>query len=201
MGVFYVMGVVHGLMVHSLIKELPITRVYVFGMAFIGIAAWVYRALLFNIFNKKLEYKIVDIKDLGYQITEILMKPVKKELNYLAGQFAFFKLPTFSTQEQHPFTISSHPYSETLRVTVKGLGDYTDKLGSEVNVGDKAWLEGPYGHFSSSYIKESDQIWIAGGIGITPFLSLMRDIHPNQVHLFWCVNKKEEAVYADELRR
>ena len=200
MGVFYVMGVVHGLMVHSLIKELPITKVYVFGMAFIGIVAWVYRAFLFNIFNKKLEYKIVDIKDLGHQITEILMKPVKKELNYLAGQFAFFKLPALSTQEQHPFTISSHPYNETLRVTVKGLGDYTDKVGSKVNVGDKAWVEGPYGHFSSSYIKESDQIWIAGGIGITPFLSLMRDIHPNQVHLFWCVNKKEEAVYADELQ-
>ena len=53
MGIFYVMGVAHGLMVNSLIKELPITRIYVFGMAFIGIAAWFYRAFLFQVFNKK----------------------------------------------------------------------------------------------------------------------------------------------------
>ena len=200
MGLFYVMGVLHGLMVKSLIKELPITRIYVFGMAFIGIAAWVYRAFLFNIFNKKLEYKIIEVKDMGHQITEILMKPVKKELKYLAGQFAFFKFPAISNKEQHPFTISSHPYSKNIRITIKGLGDYTNALSSKLKTEDTALVEGPYGHFSSSYIKEADLIWIAGGIGITPFLSLARDLHPNKVHLFWCVNKTEEAVYAEEFK-
>ncbi len=200
MGIFYVMGVLHGLMVNSLIKELPITRIYVFGMSFIGIAAWVYRAFLFNLFNKKYHYQITAVNDLGYQITEVLMKPVKKELNYLAGQFAFFKFPAIDKREQHPFTISSHPYENTLRITVKGLGDYTDDLANKLKVGDTAHIEGAYGHFSSSYIKESDQIWIAGGIGITPFLSLAKDIHPNKVHLYWCVNKPEEAVYLDELK-
>ncbi len=200
MGVFYVMGVVHGLMVKSLIQELPITRIYVFGMAFIGIAAWVYRAFLFNIFNKKLEYKIAEVNDLGHQMTEIVMTSVKKELHYLAGQFAFFKFPAISNREQHPFTLSSHPYDETLRITVKGLGDYTKDLSSKLKKGNEVLVEGPYGHFSSSYIKEADQIWIAGGIGITPFLSLARDMHPNQIHLFWCVNKVEEAVYAKELQ-
>ncbi|MEM8527613.1 MAG: ferredoxin reductase family protein [Bacteroidota bacterium] len=200
MGVFYVMGVVHGLIVNSLIKELPITRIYVFGMSFIGVAAWVYRAFLFNIFNKKLAYKVIEVKDLGHQITEIVLKPVKKELNYLAGQFAFFNFPSISKKEQHPFTISSHPYSNNLRLTIKGLGDYTNDLNTKLSVGDTALVEGAYGHFSSSYIKESDQIWIAGGIGITPFLALAKDIHPNNVHLFWCVNKEEEAVYADELQ-
>ncbi len=200
MGVFYVMGVIHGLMVNSLIKELPITRVYVFGMSFIGISAWIYRAFLFNIFNKKLDYRITEINDLGHQITEIILKPVRKELHYLAGQFAFFKFPSISKREQHPFTISSHPYDNLLRITVKSLGDYTIDLSKKLKVGDKALVEGAYGHFSSSYIKESDQIWIAGGIGITPFLSLAKDIHPNKVHLYWCVKQREEAVYLDELR-
>lgn len=200
MGVFYVMGVMHGLMVHSLIKELPITRIYVFGMAFIGIAAWVYRAFLFNIFNKKLDYKIVDVKDLGHRITELSLKPVKQELDFLAGQFAFFKFPSISSKEQHPFTISSHPYQNELRVTVKGLGDFTDNLSTQLKVGDQVLVEGPYGHFSSTYIKEADQVWIAGGIGITPFLSLARDMHPNKVHLFWCVNTMAEAVYQYELQ-
>ncbi|MEO1261750.1 MAG: ferredoxin reductase family protein [Bacteroidota bacterium] len=199
MGLFYVMGVVHGLMVRSLIQELPITKVYVFGMAFIGIAAWVYRAFLFNIFNKDLDYRITEVNNLGHQITEVVLKPVQKELHYLAGQFAFFKFPSIS-KEQHPFTLSSHPYDDALRITVKGLGDYTNDLSNKLKTGDTALVEGAYGHFSSSYIKETDQVWIAGGIGITPFLSLAKDVHPNKVHLYWCVNNNDEAVYVDELQ-
>lgn len=199
MGAFYLMGVIHGLMVNSLIKELPITRVYVFGMAFLGVSAWIYRAFLFGIFNKKLEYKITSVTNKELGITEVLMKPVSESIEYLAGQFAFFTFPNLSNKEQHPFTISSHPSDKNLRITVKSLGDYTDALHSKVNIDDTVLLEGPYGHFSSSHIKEKEQIWIAGGIGITPFLSLAKNIHSNNVSLFWCVNDTEEAIYKNEL--
>ena len=199
MGVFYVMGVIHGMMVNSLIKELPITRIYVFGMAFVGIAAWVYRAFLFNLFNKKLKYEITNITDKNFGITEVGMKPISEPLMYSAGQFAFFTFPSISKREQHPFTLSSHPYDDGIRVTVKGLGDYTNDFNHKIKVGDPVLVEGTYGHFSSSYIKEKEQVWIAGGIGITPFLSLAKDMYTNKVHLFWCVNNEQEAVYREEL--
>ncbi len=200
MGLFYVMGVVHGLMVDSLIKELPITRVYVFGMSFIGISAWIYRAFLFGFFNKKLEYKIVDLSDKGFGITEILLQAVNDKLHFQAGQFAFFSFPSISKKEQHPFTISSQPDEDYLRITVKGLGDYTQDLRSKLQIGDSAWVEGPYGHFSHSHIDEKQQVWIAGGIGITPYLSLAKDLREEQVRLYWCVNSAEEAVYEAELK-
>ena len=200
MGVFYVLGVIHGIMVNSLIKELPITRVYVFGMAFLGIIAWVYRAFLFNLFNKKLHYEISDVKNLNHGMTEVTMTTNASRLNYSAGQFAFFNFPSINKKEQHPFTISSHPYDENLRITIKGLGDYTNTIHEKIHIGEKAIVEGPYGHFSSKYVKEYDQIWIAGGIGITPFLSLTKDLYTNKVKLFWCVNDEKEAVYAEELQ-
>lgn len=200
MGVFYVLGVVHGFMVDSLIQELPITRVYVFGMSLIGIIAWVYRAFLFNLFNKKLDYEISEVKNLDHGMTEITMNSNTNRLHYAAGQFAFFNFPSISKKEQHPFTISSHPYDEHLRITVKGLGDYTNNIDEKLGVGEKAKVEGPYGHFSSKYVKEYDQIWIAGGIGITPFLSLARDLYTNKVKLFWCINSENEAVYLNELQ-
>ena len=169
-------------------------------MAFVGIIAWFYRAFLFNLINKKLNYEISDVKNLDYGITEITMRPLSNALSYSAGQFAFFKFPNISKREQHPFTISSHPYDENLRITIKGLGDYTDNMYEKVSKGHKVMVEGPYGHFSSKYVKEYDQIWIAGGIGITPFLSLAKDLHTNKVKLFWCVNDEKEAVYVQELR-
>ncbi|WP_161635252.1 ferredoxin reductase family protein [Aquimarina macrocephali] len=199
MGSFYVLAVIHGLMVNSLIKELPITRVYVFGMSFIGIAAWFYRAFLFNLFNKKLKYTIKTVQNLGHGITEIIMKTKADKLEYSAGQFAFFNFPSISKKEQHPFTISSHPYDNELRIIIKGLGDYTNDINEKLSIGEQVLVEGPYGHFSSKYVKEQDQIWIAGGIGITPFLSLSKDLHPNKIKLFWCVYNEKEAVYKEEL--
>lgn len=198
MGLFYVMAVFHGAMVNSLINELPLTRVYVFGMAIIGIGAWFYRAFLYGLFNKKLDYTVTSVNDLGNKVIEINLKNSGKALQFNAGQFAFFTFPAISKKEQHPFTISSHPLNNTLRITVKNLGDYTSKIGS-LKEGDVAKVEGPFGLFSSKYAKEKEQIWIAGGIGITPFLSLAKDIYMNKVKLFWCVNNMAEAVYLNEL--
>lgn len=200
MGVFYVLAVLHGIMVTSLIQELPIIRIYVFGMAFVGVGAWVYRAFLYGIFNKKLPYQVDQIKYLGNNTTEIILKANKAKLNYKAGQFAFVTFPSLSKREQHPFTISSHPSDSNLRITVKGLGDYTNELPHKLKLGDAASIEGPFGFFTLDNVQSKDQIWIAGGIGITPFLSLLKEVDKNvNVKLYWCVSEKEEAVYANEI--
>ncbi|WP_298517436.1 ferric reductase-like transmembrane domain-containing protein [uncultured Kordia sp.] len=195
MGVFYVLGVIHGILVLSLIKELPITRVYVFGMAFIGIGAWLYKAFFFKLFNKKLGYTIVSIRKMDASIVEIEMKANTKKLDYKAGQFAFFTFPSIRKGEQHPFTISSHPNDENLVITVKSLGDFTEKMIKDLQVGEAVFVEGPYGKFSSAYSKEKEQVWIAGGIGITPFVSLIKDFYTQKVTLYWSVSSKSEAVY------
>lgn len=198
MGIFYVLAVVHGMMVNSLIKELPITRIYVFGMSFIGVAAWFYKAFLFGLFNKKLSYTIKALNIPVKGIVELTLEPKDKAMDYRAGQFAFFTFPTLSKREQHPFTISSHPLDNMLRVTIKDLGDYSGKM-NELKVGDLALLEGPYGLFSTKYAKEKRQVWIAGGIGITPFLSLAKDMYTHDVELIWSVKNDKEAVYSKEL--
>ncbi|WP_299159286.1 ferric reductase-like transmembrane domain-containing protein [uncultured Tenacibaculum sp.] len=199
MGVFYTLGVIHGFMVDSLIKQLPITRIYVFSMAMIGILAWVYKAFLFDLFNKKLNYAVKQVKNLGNNITELELVAQNKSLNFKAGQFAFFTFPSINKREQHPFTISSHPHQKNLKITIKGLGDYTDNFANKVNINDDVFVEGPYGKFSSGYSKEKEQVWIAGGIGITPFLALINDYYTNKVVLYWCVNNESEAVYKTPL--
>ena len=198
MGLFYVLAVVHAATVHSLIKEFPITRTYVLLMSLIGVGSWFYRAFLYGLFNKQLNYTISAVKNLGNGITEIKLKTSEEKLKFKAGQFAFFKFPVLSKKEQHPFTISSHPLDDELRISVKGLGDYTNEI-DKLQVGDEAKVEGPFGLFSSRYAKEKEQIWIAGGIGITPFLSLSKDIYTNRVKLFWTVKNESEAVYSNEL--
>ena len=199
-GIFFIFAILnHGIFVSSLIKELPITRVYVLVMSMIGIAAWFYRAFLYKFFNKESKYTIVAVKNMKNGITELSLKPDNENIQFEAGQFCFFRFLSFSEKEQHPFTISSHPSENNIRLSIKKLGDFTNEIFSKVITRDKVMVEGPYGYFKMKSINGNKQIWIAGGIGITPFLSIAKEKTNKQIKLFWCVNNKKEAAYYDEL--
>jgi len=89
-----------------------------------------------------------------------------------AGQFAFV---TFDPKEgAHPFTISSAWRGDgRLLFLIKGLGDYTSRLPELLHKGDLVTIEGPYGRFDFDSGKPR-QTWVAGGIGITPFMARMQ---------------------------
>lgn len=88
-----------------------------------------------------------------------------------AGQFAFLHHATFS--EPHPFTLASH--STPLRFLIKDLGDDTTHLDKKIHIGDEVNIEGAYGCFD--FQDDADlQIWIATGIGITPFLARLSEL-------------------------
>ncbi len=89
-----------------------------------------------------------------------------------AGQFAFV---TFHAKEgAHPFTIAS-PWTGDgfIRFRVKALGDYTRTLDRRLHVGSVVQVEGPYGQFTFEGTRPR-QIWVSGGIGITPFIARMQ---------------------------
>ncbi|WP_174875348.1 ferredoxin reductase family protein [Vogesella oryzae] len=89
-----------------------------------------------------------------------------------AGQFAFV---TFNAREgAHPFTLASAWQGDGhARLLIKALGDYTATLPHTLHVGDRVQLEGPYGRFTFQDGKRR-QIWISGGIGVTPFVARMQ---------------------------
>lgn len=92
-----------------------------------------------------------------------------------AGQFAFV---TFDSREgHHPFTIASdwNPAQPRLTIVAKALGDYTATLADTLKPGAAVTVEGPYGCFTFEAL-QGRQIWVAGGIGITPFLARMKEI-------------------------
>ncbi len=108
--------------------------------------------------------------------TSILLEDGWK--GHKSGQFAFV---TFDPKEgQHPFTIASAWDASDPRIMfiTKGLGDYTDFLPERLKVGSKAIVEGPYGGFTFDDTAKR-QIWIGGGIGITPFIARMKHLARN----------------------
>ncbi|HVV37235.1 MAG TPA: ferredoxin reductase family protein [Acidimicrobiales bacterium] len=95
------------------------------------------------------------------------------------GQFFLWR---FLTPEgwarAHPFSLSAAPRSDVLRITVKALGDDTERIAS-VPVGTRVFAEGPYGTFTSRRRQRHRVAFIAGGIGITPLRALLDEVRPD----------------------
>jgi predicted ferric reductase len=153
-------------------------------------------------------FTIIDVARPNHNTMQLTLRPADDfTFSYLPGQFAFLRLIKSSLpREEHPFTISSCPATNaSLIFTIKKSGDYTDKIAA-VRPGDLAAIDGPYGRFSYSFIrKNSDLLFIAGGIGVTPILSMLGDLadrnDPRHITLIWANRTLDDLVFADEFER
>ncbi|AQR64099.1 ferric reductase [Aquaspirillum sp. LM1] len=116
-----------------------------------------------------------------------------------AGQFAFF---TFHPDEgAHPFTLASAWQADEprLSIVVKALGDYTATLATRLKVGNAVQVEGPYGRFTFAGDAHR-QIWVGGGIGITPFLARLQALAAHHdgkaIDLFYATAEHDPAMIA-----
>jgi predicted ferric reductase len=184
-------------------------NLYMATVATVGIAAFAYRSVLGNLLVRRRKYRVAEVNRLDEAVTEVVMEPRGEPLAYAPGQFLFVnfrdpfsaQFPPFLRNQFHPFSITSAPGEQRLRITVKAVGDYTRALRTlEPDVA--AVVEGPYGAFSSRDLPGDRQIWIAGGIGVTPFLSMARSLNGERVAVdfYYCVEHEPEAHFVDEIR-
>jgi predicted ferric reductase len=184
-------------------------NLYMASLATLGIAAFVYRSVLGSVLVRRRPYRVAAVNRLDEHVTEVVMEPRDRPLAYAPGQFLFVnfrepfsaQFPPFLRNQFHPFSITSAPDEPRLRITVKAVGDYTRALRT-LKPGTTAVVEGPYGSFSSRDLPNDRQIWIAGGIGVTPFLSMARSLNGDAptVDFYYCVEHEPEAHFLDEIQ-
>lgn len=168
----------------------------------VAIYSYIYHTVLGIYTTKKYLYLVKGVKDLGEGITEVILSPKKDKLDFKAGQYAFISFDSdIVGKESHPFSFSSKQNETDISFTIKNLGDFTAKV-KNIKLGTIAKIEGPFGKFSYDMTDKKKQIWIAGGIGVTPFLSMAKSIQKEngyEVDLYYCVRNEKEAVYLEEL--
>ena len=92
------------------------------------------------------------------------------------GQFFEWRFLTKGMWWQaHPFSLSARPRPPFLRITVKGIGDYSSAV-ALLQPGTRVAIEGPYGAFTTHARRRAKVALIAGGIGVTAIRSLLEDL-------------------------
>lgn len=172
MGAFFLLGSLHAFLVPSDISESPVLRGYMLLIVGLALAAYTYRTVFGRFLVRKYAYTVASVEPLSDSLHRLNLEAKHEEIRYEPGQFAFVSFPGIpGGKEAHPFTMASAPDRPGLTFVIKSLGDYTARIPS-LTEGTEALVEGPYGTFSYKCYRPR-QIWIAGGIGITPFLSFL----------------------------
>jgi predicted ferric reductase len=149
-------------------------------------------------------YRVVEVvRERGRSWT-VAVEPVGHEgLRFAPGEFAWLTLRTPFSFDEHPFSFSSSAEApERLEFGIKELGDFTSRIG-ELAPGTTVYLEGPHGSFSVDRQPAAGYVLIAGGIGISPMISMIRTLADRgdrrPVMLIYGTRTLENAAYYDQL--
>jgi predicted ferric reductase len=165
-----------------------------------------YVRLVKPIYLLRKPYKVGNVLSERGNAYTIVVTPVEHAgIRFRPGQFVWLTMwsSPFSIRE-HPFSISSSAEQPgELRFTIKELGDFTKRV-KDAPRGLPVYLDGPYGAFTiDRYTAAPGYVFIAGGIGIAPIMSMLRtlaDRKDKRSHvLFFAGGNLDKLTFYDEL--
>ncbi|AZN36737.1 ferredoxin reductase family protein [Iodobacter ciconiae] len=196
----FLMGAFHGLILMPRVLWLTPVGALMAILLITGSICAIYSLLGQIGKNRQITGHISQITPLPADQLEVICQTDASWPGHQAGQFA---LVSFNQSEgAHPYTIASAPRPNgELRFIIKALGDYTRTLARDLKVGDKVTIEGPYGCFNGAS-NGVRQAWIAGGIGVTPFLAWLESpaFKGQQIDFYYCVKSAKEAARLPEIQ-
>jgi predicted ferric reductase len=191
MGVAYLLGASH--VVLSARAE---AKFAILPLAAVGTLAWLWDVAIGPACRRWTRCQIVNIERPTPHHLIVQLRP--PPIPMVPGQYLFTRFVHLS-HEPHPFT----PWrkGELLHMSIKVSGDFTAQLHRELRTGMEVDLGKPFGTFD--YRRGlPQQIWIAGGVGIAPFLAWMQaELDLEEATLFYCVHDRQQAVHQGEIER
>ncbi|HSJ26138.1 MAG TPA: ferric reductase-like transmembrane domain-containing protein [Longimicrobiales bacterium] len=164
-----------------------------------------YLRLLKPIRQEAYSWRVVETRDEGGDTTTLVLEADGHGgTKFQPGQFAWIKLSDSPfTLEEHPFSFSSSAETtKRIEFGIKALGDFSAAV-ADVRPGTPAYVDGPHGAFSMDRYEAAGYIFFAGGVGITPFMSMLRTMadrnDPRPVLLFYADRSLDETAFRKDL--
>ena len=186
--------------------EDPVMRVVCSALALLLLAVLARRWVWQPLFSRRGAYVVYGVRHEGADVATLALTPVfrRRALRFAPGQFVWLRLHrrVVGVQE-HPFTIaSSAELTDRLELTVRANGDFTRAL-ARLGPGQKVWLDGPHGSFTPDAPERVDGlVLIAGGVGITPMMSMLRTLAERgdrRLHRLVLAERPDQPLFGPEL--
>lgn len=145
------------------------------------------------------------VREVVYEVPSVyslILEATDARPRFISGQYLTVRLPGFEPAEGKSYSISSTEEENLVRLTVKEMGAFSRALTS-LHAGDVLTTSAPYGFFYPEYTSDRDLVFVAGGIGITPCMSIINTLategYPKRVFLFYSNRTQEDILFKDEL--
>jgi predicted ferric reductase len=178
MGIVIILASLHSLYIISDISVFLPLMLWILSLNLIGVIAYVYKRFIYYYLIPRENYIVQEVtRDKSYLLLTLTPQDTQRQIIFNPGQFAFFALSK-DIRDDHPFSVLEQG-TNVLKIGTKVIGNFTNKL-SQLTSGTKISVVGPFGSFAANLQKANRMIWISGGIGITPFLSMMKVLRDDQ---------------------
>ena len=198
-GVFFIASVLHYLLVAKPFGLLDPPGLYLSIIGCLGAGCYLVTLVPAGLLGRERRYRVTS-RDVTGGSVRISLRPESRGFRHHPGQFAFLRCPV-NGDERHPFTISSASREDgAIAFTIRPVGGGTRQLVEALGPGNSVHVSGPYGRFTPRETK-APRVWIAAGIGITPFVAMAEALEPigAPVELLYCVRDRASAPHLDQL--
>lgn len=155
---------------------------------------------------KKYPARVLAIHNYISDVYTIELESLGKPFKYEPGQFLHLALDEYDASSQWPesrcFSIRSAPYEKLIRITFAVKGLFTSRMQQELKIGKEVTLKLPYGSLFTQPHNKVNTVFIAGGTGITPFLSLFTHESFKEYenpHIYLGFRTRAYNIYGNEL--
>jgi len=182
----------------TFLNTIPFIKLYFYLLMAGYLVVMAVKAYAVLNFDKK-TFKLSKVVKSDGNIFAYTLQPINKRILFLPGQFAYIKTHFFG--ESHPFSVTE--YNEKtgeLVFGIKATGKFTNKITS-LKRGHVFYLDGPHGKFTLEGQNNEPKILIAGGIGITPFIELVKRFGDKNTYLFYSNPFLKNAIYRSEVKK
>nr|XP_040824379.1 dual oxidase 2 [Ochotona curzoniae] len=208
--VLYILLIIHG---SFALIQLPSFHIYFLVPAIIFGAD-----KLVSLSRKKVEICVVKAELLPSGVTHLeFQRP--QNFEYKSGQWVRIACLALGTNEYHPFTLTSAPHEETLSLHIRAVGPWTIRLretyspskNKDSAMYPKLFLDGPFGEGHQEWHQFEVSVLVGGGIGVTPFASILKDLvfkssvnchmHCKKIYFIWVTRTQRQFEWLADIIR
>lgn len=208
-GSVLVLSALHIWWLDHLVRD-PAMRIVFTALAMLVLGVLGYRWVWRPVFGPHREYIVREVRPETENVSTLVLEPRRhrqrqgcRSLEFAAGQFAWLRLEPSIRAQEHPFTIASSAHLGLwTEFTIRHTGDFTNNL-RELRPGSPVWVDGPHGAFTVDLARTTGVVLIAGGVGITPMMSMLRTLahrrDPRPHRLIVVARTADELLFRAEL--